>query len=148
MQYRNLILAAAVLTAGAGTAALASPERGPRGPGFADTNGDGVVTVEELQNKSAERFQKADADGNGKLDVEEMQAAMLRERAERRVRALDTDGDGEVSAEEFQAPMRWHLSRMDRNDDGRLEPNEMRRHHDRRWDDDHGRRHEGGRYDD
>lgn len=142
MQYRNLILAAALLSTGVTAVALAAPGRGPGGPGYADTNGDGTVTVKELEKQSAETFKQADANGDGKLDVDEMQAAILRQRAERRVKALDTNGDGVVSLEEYEAPLRWHLSRLDRNGDGMLDRNDMRPDHERRWHDDHGPRHE------
>ncbi|HKJ94221.1 MAG TPA: EF-hand domain-containing protein [Gammaproteobacteria bacterium] len=154
MQYRKLIFAAALVSTVASTAVLASPLRGPGGPGgpgLADTNSDGVVTVKELEARQAQRFHDADTNGDGKIDVGEMQAAMLRARAQRRIDALDTNGDGTVSIEEFEAPMRWHLSRLDRNDDGRIDRTEMRPGHGRRWDDDHDRhgpRHERFRDDD
>lgn len=146
MQHRKLILGTAVLTALASTVALAGrgPGDGPRDMAFADTNGDGTVTVEEMQARHAERFQAADADGNGKLSVDEMQNAMLRQRAQHRVQALDTDGDGNVSAEEYQAPMRWRLSRMDHDGDGQIGPREMRRERHERWDDDDDDRRHGG----
>ncbi|MBA1146628.1 EF-hand domain-containing protein [Ectothiorhodospiraceae bacterium WFHF3C12] len=148
MKHRKLILAAAVVTAAASSLALAGPgsKGGPGGMAFADTDGDGEITIEEIQARHAELFHASDADGDGNLNVEEMQNAMLRQRAQRRVQALDTDGDGTVSAEEFQAPMRWHLSRMDRDDDGEIGPREMGRGRHERWDDDD--HHRGGYRDD
>lgn len=150
MKHGKLILASALLTAAGTTAVLAGSNYGPRGMRFADTDGDGTVTIEEMQARHAETFKAADADGNGTLTVEEMQTAIQRQHAQRRVQALDTDGDGAVSAEEFQAPMRWRLSRMDRNDDGQLEPGEMRRGRHGGWDDDddHHRGGHHGRYHD
>lgn len=152
MQHRKLVLASAVLAATTTTAVLAgSGFKGSHGAmALADTNGDGVVTTEEIQSRHAEQFQAADADNDGALDVDEMQNAMLRWRAQRRVQALDTDGDGKVSAEEYQAPMRWHLSRLDRDDDGEIGREEMRGKRHQRWDDEHDddRRRDKHRYDD
>jgi len=146
MQYRKLILATAVLTVSATTAVLASQSlgHGPGGMALADLDGDGVITTEEIQARHAERFQAADSNGDGTLDIDEVRNAMLRQRAQRRVEALDTNGDGVISAEEYQAPMRWHLSRMDRDGDGEISRYEKRRKAHQRWDDDddHGpRRH-------
>ncbi len=89
------------------TAALA--ENGPRGgqrPGFEDidANGDGVLTLEEFQNRAQAKFDETDTNGDGFLDVEELTAAAARERArmiERLMERKDTDGDGMLSMEEM-----------------------------------------------
>ena len=40
-----------------------------------DTNGDGVLSVEEMQAPMLERFQSADTDGDGNLSADELNAA-------------------------------------------------------------------------
>ena len=56
-----------------------------------DTNGDGVITLEEHLEHAKERFNKMDADGDGKISKEEARAAkekmkemMQEKRAEKR----------------------------------------------------------------
>ncbi|WP_435105365.1 EF-hand domain-containing protein [Arhodomonas sp. AD133] len=151
MQRRTVFFSAVLLTATAVSVAVASPD-GRRGPdlGYADSNNDGVVTVEEVRTLHKERFQSADSNGDGVLDATEMRKAMLRERAERRVQRLDTNGDGRVSAEEYAYPTERHLMMVDRNGNGRLEPAEMRPRHGSHWggDDDHRHGHHDRRRDD
>ncbi len=155
MKHRIALLGATLLTASTIAVAVASPgER--RGPdmSYADTNDDGVVTVEEVRALHDQRFQDADRNGDGALNVAEMREAMMREHAERRVQRLDTDGDGRVSTEEYAYPMERRLMMMDRNGDGRLEPVEARRGNGRHWDDNDDRyghhygHHEGRHHDD
>ena len=49
----------------------------------ADTNGDGAVDLAELQRHAAGRFKELDADGNGLLTHEEFKAGMHRHHGER-----------------------------------------------------------------
>ncbi len=91
---------------------------GRMGPGMGmsfallDTNGDGQVTVEEIEARQAARFAAADADGNGGLSAEEMVAMaetqrleMLTDAMTERLARIDDNGDGQVQAEEMTARM-------------------------------------------
>ncbi len=87
-------------------------------------------------------FNAMDADGDGAVTLEEMQAAKHRphrgERAEGkpegkergdRFARLDADGDGRISKDEFMAGSQKMFERMDKNDDGKIERGEMRGGH-------------------
>ncbi|QBF83814.1 hypothetical protein EXU30_14820 [Shewanella maritima] len=49
-------------------------ERGQKPPSFEemDTNGDGVLSQDELKGKLLEEFEQLDLDGNGKLSEDEL----------------------------------------------------------------------------
>ncbi len=93
-------------------AAQALPAAAQEAPGRApemifaelDVNGDGAVTLDEMQNAQATRFEQADTNNDGVLDREELLAG-ANERVERRIDRMieraDTDGDGAVSVEEM-----------------------------------------------
>lgn len=70
-----------------------------------DTDGNGSVTLEEMQAAGQGRFARADADGDGALSRDEL-LAQGRERAEARVDRLieraDTDGDGQLTQAEME----------------------------------------------
>ena len=114
-----------------------------------DTNGDGVLSVEEMQAPMLERFQSVDTDGDGSLSADELNAARPEkgegkrfgggkfgkhggehgsnrgDRAAKMIANLDADGDGLLSADELAAgPARRApqdmFDRMDADDDGAL----------------------------
>lgn len=102
----------------------------------ADANGDGVVTVAEVQAKILQRASTIDADKDGNISAAEMQAHREQMRAERRARRfadLDADKNGSVSVEEFAAAQSERVARMDRNGDGVIDSGDRRgrggRHH-------------------
>ncbi len=76
-------------------------------PDFAtlDANGDGALTLEELQAAGAARFAAADTDGDGALSEEELTARMA-ERASkgvsRMMERLDANEDGLLQQSELQ----------------------------------------------
>ncbi|WP_440997495.1 EF-hand domain-containing protein [Arhodomonas sp. SL1] len=134
MHKGKLIIGALAITVGAAGIAIAGPGRMGGGHAMGLNPGDLPASVEDLRNRHAERFAAADANGDGQVDADEMQEAMMRWRAERRVQRLDSDGDGLVSEQEFVYPMERRLMRMDRDGDGQIGPREMGRGE--RWDDD------------
>ena len=84
---RSLLLTALVGALLVGTAG-AAPSQG---------KGKGSKTPEQV-------FQKRDKDGDGQLTVKELQGKKPEAaRAEKRLRKLDKDGDGKVSLAEFKA---------------------------------------------
>ena len=69
-----------------------------------DANHDGVITADEIQAfREKERAKR--------------QAAMLAR--------MDTNGDGKVSVQEYEAAQTWRLARMDRNGDGTIDEQDM-----------------------
>lgn len=93
-----------------------------------DQNGDGALTQEEIDTIRAARLVEFDKDGNGTLNLEEYQALWLDAMHERMVdqfQAHDADGDGLVTAEEFGKRQSKMVSRMDRNDDGKLDKSDF-----------------------
>jgi Ca2+-binding EF-hand superfamily protein len=119
------------LTAGT-VAAVAAP--GVPGDRF-DPNGDGKVTVTELQQKSAERFKRMDANSDGTISKAEIDAAHA-QRAERRAHRggpgggdrlarLDSDGNGVISLAEFNAGTTHMMQRLDTDKDGEISRDEF-----------------------
>ncbi|WP_280546992.1 MULTISPECIES: EF-hand domain-containing protein [unclassified Halomonas] len=130
MHKGKLLIGATVLTVVVAGVANASPERrgGYGGPMMSGVTPDDLpMSVQDLKDRQAGRFSEADVNGDGQLEVREMQALMMRMRAERRMQRLDSNGDGSVSQDEFAYPMERRLMWMDRNGDGRIERNEIGR---------------------
>ncbi|MDU8909967.1 EF-hand domain-containing protein [Aestuariicoccus sp. MJ-SS9] len=109
---------------------------GQRGPDFAmlDADGDGQVTLAELEAHRAARFAEMDADGDGFVTEAELTAhaeAMADERRAGRIgrmmSRMDADDDGRLSIEELQGRRDPALliERLDSDGDGALSPEEM-----------------------
>ena len=120
----------------AGSQAIAEEQRGERmqrGDRFerldADKSGD--ISFEEFSARFQERIGSADADGDGKITVEEMADHILRQRAERQARRMierfDVNGDGALALDEIESRHKKRFAMMDRNDDGVLQKDELRR---------------------
>lgn len=95
-----------------------------------DTNGDGNLTQAEIDAARADRFAQFDGDGDGRLTLGEYEALWLDAMRDRMVdgfQRLDDDGDAAVTAAEFVDPFAAMVSRMDRNDDGVLNSDDMGR---------------------
>uniref|UniRef100_UPI0035B3249C EF-hand domain-containing protein n=1 Tax=Paenirhodobacter enshiensis TaxID=1105367 RepID=UPI0035B3249C len=129
-EFKTTVLALLVAGAAAVTAlpAMAQDAPGPdgrdgpempfaRGAGMAgllkqfDANGDGKVTLAEIQSGRKAQAQSIDANGDGKISADELVNAqiarmrpMLEARAKARIAAQDTDGDGLLSAAELALP--------------------------------------------
>ncbi|HYP99793.1 MAG TPA: hypothetical protein VER96_14055 [Polyangiaceae bacterium] len=130
------------------------PEHMQKFMGKADTNGDGVITVEELkageEKMRAEHLAKVDTDHDGKISPEERKAA-FEKFAEERFAKLDKNNDGALSKDEV-GDKRWeHLSVADADKNGSVTREEIKTavaagtlkfpHHGRHH---HGPRGEGG----
>jgi len=113
-----------------------------------DKNNDGFLTKDELPPRLAAAFDRADQNGDGKLDVDEIgqMLEVLRRNIkananksagpaknpdiERRVadvfNRLDTNNDGKISRQEAQGPFSKNFDQIDRNKDGFLDKEEVR----------------------
>ncbi|MDN2567720.1 EF-hand domain-containing protein [Aquibium sp. A9E412] len=98
----------------------------------ADADDSGDVTFEEFA-AAFGAFQSVDADGDGSLTVEEIAAEIERRRTERMARRMierfDTDGDGVLTEAEIESRQQKMFALMDRNDDGKVDADEMPRRH-------------------
>ncbi|GAB5457406.1 MAG: hypothetical protein Hens3KO_04360 [Henriciella sp.] len=107
-------------------------ERGERGAKMlerVDTNGDGNISLEEVEAAKAEKFSSTDLNGDGAITLEEMTASKEARQAERKAarteRAfarLDENGDGSITVAEFEAhdakrQMNW-FEKADTDGDG------------------------------
>jgi len=149
---RTTLIAAASLIAIAATSVIATahdrgngerggPRDGRGGPVVMfeklDANGDGSITMEEVQGAGAARFAEADANGDGQLSAEEMAAASEGRRAERmadriakRIEKHDANGDGTLSLEEATAAAQGSrleemFERFDADGDGNVTKAEL-----------------------
>ncbi len=109
---------------------------GDRGPGRAlhlfelyDTNADGTLTQEEINAARAGRLAEFDTNSDNALSLAEYEALWLdamRERMVDRFQSHDDDGDGLVTAEEFGEQHARIIARMDRNNDGVVNADDLR----------------------
>lgn len=146
----------AIVLVGAAVAATAGyardSERGPGGMEMRfeelDADGNGEITLEEIETRMQSRFTDADADGDGMLTRDEMIAAaqvQVEERVDRMLKRADTDGDGALSMDEMPKPRGGWAERMfgrvDADDSGGISKEEfaqMREHRGRHGRDDKG----------
>lgn len=155
---RKILLSAVALTFVAGSAAVA---QGPAaGKAQTDPRQDRGVTsridVETFGSRRMNALKSADADGDGKLSIEELAAHIQKRKFERRARKmsrmLDVDGDGVVTIAELERRNEKLFALIDSNDDGEVSREEMRRAHrsmaathtHRGHDMHHGRKHSRG----
>ncbi len=100
-----------------------------------DANQDGKLTQAEIDESLRGRMAGADANGDGRLDLEEFQPLLveiMRPRIVDGFQFLDADGDAVITMEEIERPVSKIVSRLDRNDDGELTEDELQRRH-RGW---------------
>lgn len=103
-------------------------------PDFAtlDLNGDGALTLEEMQARGAARFAAMDSDGDGALSVAELTASATEraaERADRMIARFDENEDGLLQQDEM--PTRGErraaqmFERVDTDEDGVISAEEF-----------------------
>lgn len=90
----------------------------------ADTNKDGIVTLDEVLAEAGRRFDLADRTKDGVVDKAD-QDAMSKETTEYRVRRFlhmhGASKDGRVTREQFFATAKQRFAERDRNNDGRID---------------------------
>tara|TARA_R110002051_G_scaffold74641_3_gene135963 strand:- start:2761 stop:3240 length:480 start_codon:yes stop_codon:yes gene_type:complete len=102
-------------------------------PDFAtlDADGNGSLSVAELETARTSRFAEMDTDGNGAISLEELTAAqahMAVQRAEQMLSRMDANEDGALQADEMKprgASAERMLSRIDADDDGEISEEEF-----------------------
>ncbi len=129
-----------------------------QGPNFelmfqkADKDNSGTVTLEEFTAAMPMQWADADADGDGSITAQEladqMQRQMLLRRAEMMIKRFDTDNDGKVSTAEIEKARQDRFARLDVDDSGAIEQDEMqlRQGGDRDGRGGHGQFHQKGGY--
>ncbi len=144
---RTILMLSALATIAGTSMASAQPNGGGR---FAkiDSNGDGVVTLQEFESRAMTRFDKADANKDGKITPEERKAAFEAFKAERaaekgeRAERGDKGPRGErgdkgprgehphanktFTKAEVSAKVKEHFTKLDKNSDGKLTQDEMK----------------------
>ena len=136
MQTRTKLLAAATAVLVVGGLALAAPSLAQRGAmgmmgGLGaeqllrevDTDRDGRMTQAEIDAAVNARFARFDADGNGRLSLDEFNALwadVTRPAAVRAFQFMDPNGDASVTKAEVDERTSRLVQRFDRNGDGAL----------------------------
>lgn len=132
---RTTLLGAGLALAVGGVAAAQDAGR----HGKADRDGDGRVSLAEMQAGVAEHFARADADRDGRITREERQAAHRTsrgaasggsgadrgQRLQRMFAKQDADRDGALSQAEAPGRLGQAFAQLDANRDGRLTPTEL-----------------------
>jgi hypothetical protein len=94
-----------------------------------DTNKDGKVTQQEIDDNRTEWFNKFDADRNGSLSLKEFETLWLeahRQQMVREFQRLDPNGDASLTLDEYKAPLSRIVANRDRNEDGALSRDDRR----------------------
>lgn len=103
-----------------------------------DTNGDGVISKDEILAARQRLFSRLDRNGDGVIDKDEIDTARdaIMDRAEaaearlgNAMRRVDANSDGKISQDEFRASTPL-FDLADRNGDGKLSPDEIAFIHD------------------
>ncbi len=93
-----------------------------------DTDHDAVVTLAEALKGVGEHFDSVDQTKDGALDKAEFDSWFGRanpEAAQFFLALHDLDGDGKVTRAEFENPVKKRFALFDRNDDGKVTPEEL-----------------------
>jgi hypothetical protein len=101
-----------------------------------DTNKDGKITQQEIDDNRTDWFKRFDADKNGSLSLKEFEALWLeahRQEMVREFQRLDPNGDAGVTLDEYKEPLSHLVADRDRNGDGVLSRDDRRRENWHRW---------------
>lgn len=99
-----------------------------------DTNKDGTVTHQEMEDFHKQRFSIADANHDGALTQDEFLTAESRDEVRQQARqsrmmgtftGLDQNSDGVLNLTEAQAMVTERFKRLDANGDGKITQDEM-----------------------
>jgi Ca2+-binding EF-hand superfamily protein len=94
-----------------------------------DGDHDGIVTLAEALQGVVQHFDMVDQNKDGILDKAEFESWFGRanpDAARFFLTLYDLDGDGKVTKAEFENPVKKRFALFDRNDDGRVTPDELR----------------------
>ena len=99
-----------------------------------DANHNGAVTQDEYLAAATAMYRAFDTQGNGRVTARQIAASpKAQERAahaaDRIVKHLDSNGDGRVSPDEYLAAARKRFTRLDKNNDGIIDADEMPARH-------------------
>ncbi|MGE3876550.1 MAG: EF-hand domain-containing protein [Parvibaculaceae bacterium] len=102
-----------------------------------DTNKDGKISQQEIDDNRSEWYARFDTDKDGKLSLKEFEALWVeanRLEMVREFQRLDPNGDAVLTIEEYKGPLSRLVANRDRNGDGVLSREDRR----------HGARHRDG----
>lgn len=134
----SLPMAASAQGQGAGGPGAAAPPQSRAVERFMllyDINGDGKVTVAEINDDQARIFTALDVDNDSSLSTDEMKRRGRLLQAYRTTTLfdlMDANGDGKLSLKEIQAPTGRWFKRYDANNDGVMDAGEVPVRHGRR----------------
>lgn len=95
-----------------------------------DTDGDGAISLTEIETGLKDRFKTANTDGDDKLTLEEFQTLWTEASRNFMVRSfqhLDSDGKGYLTEQSLVDPILDRAKYMDRDGDGKIEMGEVGR---------------------
>jgi Ca2+-binding EF-hand superfamily protein len=146
------ILMAALLSGLVLTAGAAQAENHRERPDFAtlDLNGDGALSLEEMQARGEARFAEMDANGDGALSADELVAQAIdraSERVAKMIERFDENGDGMLQQDEMPTRGENRAARMfdrvDADEDGTISAEEFEQAQERMGEGRDGRRGHG-----
>lgn len=125
----TVLVAAGILALPVMTAAQPAERPGAEHFANADTDDDGLLSLDEFLTASASRLADVDTNADGVVTSDELESAGGRFAARvapQRMERVDTDGDGQLSLDELETAHALHFERADGDGDGYVSMDEMR----------------------